>query len=133
MPVEPSEALDQVAAAVISGAREVHRCLGPGFLEATYERALCLELEQKGLRCDRQYRVPVLYKGEPIGESHLDLVVSGLVVVELKAVDQLAEIHRAQLRSYLRASGLTLGLLINFNVTSLLQGVRRVVMSPSSR
>ena len=127
---EPENEIDALASSVLVAAKEVHRCLGPGFLESTYERALCLELGARGLSYSCQYVVPLLYKGQPVGESHLDLLVEDRLVVELKAVDQLAEIHVAQTLAYLKATRLSLALLINFNVRILLQGVRRVVLSP---
>jgi GxxExxY protein len=106
---------------------EVHRTLGPGFLEYFYEEALCRELATRRVAVERQVEVAVLYKGAPIGEARLDLLVEQRVLVELKATDRLAPIHLAQVLSYLKATGLTLGLLINFNVLALRHGVRRMV------
>ena len=93
---------------------KVHRTLGPGFLEAIYHRALCIELLRSGLRVETEKPVPVSYEGEEVGLHRLDLVVEGTVVLELKAVPDLVAAHYEQLRSYLRASGLDVGLLINF-------------------
>lgn len=126
---EPNRELDQLAHAVIGAAIEVHRALGPGFLESVYEEALSFELEQRAVPFTRQHVISVSYKGRPVGEGRLDMLVAGWLVVELKAVDVLAPIHMAQVISYLKATGHKLGLLINFNVPILKQGIRRVVLS----
>jgi GxxExxY protein len=127
---EPEEGLNRLTEAVIGAAIEVHRVLGPGFLESLYEQALCLELARRAIFFARQVGVSVLYKGTPIGEARLDLVVEGRLLVELKATEGYAPTHLAQVLSYLKATQLTLGLLINFNVPSLRQGLRRVVRTP---
>jgi GxxExxY protein len=124
---EPGEELDKLAFAVNGAALEVYRRLGPGFLESVYEEALCVELQLRGIPFQRQAPVTVMYKGRPVGESRLDLLVDGKLVVELKAIDSLLPIHHAQVIPYLRATGLPLGLLINFNVLLLKSGIRRVV------
>ena len=121
--------MDQLARAVISAAIEVHRILGLGFLESVYEEALCVELSLRGIEFSDRFPIAVDYKGHPVGESRLDLVVGGALVVELKAVDALGPVHSAQIISYLRATGHHLGLLINFNVPLLKEGIRRVVLS----
>ena len=121
--------IDELAKAVIAAAIEVHRCLGPGFLEAVYEEALCIELGIRGVPLERQVIVSVDYKGNRIGAARLDLLIRGGLIVEVKAVDALAPIHIAQVLSYLRATDLSLGLLINFNVGVLMRGVKRVVRS----
>ena len=109
---------------------EVHRALGPGLLESAYEECLCYELSQAGLRFERQRALPVAYKGVLLDCGYrLDLVVADSVIVELKAVDGLLPIHKAQLLTYLRLTKLTLGLLINFNVPVLKDGVQRVVLN----
>jgi GxxExxY protein len=127
---EPSTELDEVAYAVIGAAIEVHRLLGPGFLESVYEEALCVELTLRGIRFARQLPIGVQYKGQKVGEARLDLVVDDSLVVELKAVDGIAPIHVAQILSYLKATRLRLGLLISFNVTTLRRGVKRVIYTP---
>ena len=127
--VEPSKDLDALAHLTIGAAIEVHRALGPGYLETVYEQALAVELSLRHVEFDRQYEISVRYKQHDVGKSWLDLLVGGRLIVELKAVDSLNENHRAQLISYLRATGLRLGLLINFNVPVLKQGIRRVVLS----
>jgi GxxExxY protein len=113
---------------IIGAAIEVHREIGPGLLESVYEQALCRELWIKGLRVERQVTVPVRYKGEILGcHIKLDLLVEEVVVVEIKSVEKLVSIHTAQLLTYLRLQDLWLGLLINFNVNSLREGLRRVL------
>ena len=126
---EPDHQLDGYATAVVAAAIEVHRVLGPGFLESAYERALCVELGLRGIPFRRQVPVVVRYKGHDVGESCLDLLVADRLVVELKAIEVLAPIHWVQVRSYLKATGCLLGLLINFNVPVLLRGVRRVILT----
>jgi GxxExxY protein len=106
---------------------EVHRVLGPGFLESAYEEALGIELQIRGVPFVRQVPAPVLYKGKVVGEGRLDMVVRDTVIVELKTVEGLAQIHSAQLLSYLKATGYQLGLLINFNVPLLRQGIKRII------
>ena len=119
---------------IIGAALEVHRHIGPGLLESAYEECLCSELSRCGLRFQRQVHLPVLYKGLRLDCAYkMDLVVEDSVVVEIKAIDQLLPIHKAQLLTYLRASGKRTGLLINFNVVKLKDGLRRVLngYSPS--
>ena len=128
--VEPSAKLDELAHRVIGAAIEVHRLLGPAFLESVYEEALCVELALRDIRFARQVPISVSYKGERVGESRLDLLVDDSLVVELKAVESIAPIHFAQVLSYLRAARLPLGLIISFNVDVLQRGIRRVVLSP---
>lgn len=125
----PEEEVEQLAYRVIGAALEVHKALGLGFLETVYEEALCIELELQKIPFKRQYKVEATYKERPIGVSRLDLVVGDKLVVELKAVDILAPIHTAQMLSYLKTTGFSLGLLINFNVPILKEGIKRVVLS----
>jgi GxxExxY protein len=103
-------------------------CSDPGFLESVYESALCRELRLRGIAVERQISIPVNYKGETL-DCHvkLDLLIEKSVIVEVKAVDRLVPVHRAQLLTYLRLQGLWLGLLINFNVEILRDGMRRVL------
>lgn len=124
---EPDWELDQVARVVVDAALEVHRILGPGFLESVYEQALSVELGLRAVRFARQVPVAVTYKSVAIGEARLDLLVAERLVVELKACPSLLPIHLAQVLSYLKASDRSLGLLINFNVPLLRQGIRRVI------
>jgi len=125
--LEPGVALDRLAHRVIGAALEVHRILGPGLLESIYEEALCAELAMAGIPFERQVRVKVRYKRRDIGEARLDLVVDSQLVVELKTVENLAPVHVAQVLSYLKLKKLHLGLLMNFNVAELRQGIRRII------
>ena len=104
---------DALTGRIIGAALRVHKTLGPGLLEGLYQKALGVELNRDGLHVQRERSVPVTYLGEILGEQRLDLVVASKVVVELKAVEQLGQVHRAQLLTYLRVSGLPIGLLIN--------------------
>jgi GxxExxY protein len=116
-----------VSARVIAAAIEVHRHLGPGLLEGTYEEALVHELGLAGMSLERQSPLAAFYKGVRLSASYrIDLVVEGAIVVELKSVDQLIDVHRSQVLTYLRLSGLSLGLLINFNVPVLHRGLKRI-------
>ena len=126
---EPGANVDALAHDVIGAAIEVHRTLGPGFLESVYEEALCIELRMRGMEFVRQHPISVSYKGHPVGESRLDLLVRGMLVVELKAVDIMGAIHTAQVLSYLKTTGHQLGLLINFNSMILARGIKRVILS----
>lgn len=118
---------NQVGYAIIGAAIEVHRALGPGLLEGVYEECLAMELSLRGLCSQRQQRLPVIYKGHSVAaDLRIDLLVEDLVIVEVKAVEKLIPVHSAQLLSYLRLSGKPLGLLINFNVPLLRDGVRRI-------
>ncbi len=122
------EIQETVSRRVIGAAIEVHRTLGPGFLEAVYEEALCLGMTAQGIPFIRQHPVAVFYKGHAVGETRLDMLVDAQLIVELKAVDTLSAIHSAQLLSYLKATKLRTGLLINFNVKFLADGIRRLVL-----
>jgi GxxExxY protein len=126
---EPSKQLDSLAYQVIGAAIEVHRALGPGYLESVYEEALCIELGLRVIPFSRQHIIGVTYKGEIVGEGRLDIFVNKCLVVELKAVDTLLPIHKAQVMSYLKATRCTLGLLINFNETMLQRGIKRIILS----
>ncbi len=126
---EPTDKLDAQAHAVIGAAIEVHRVLGPGFLEQHYEEALCVELTLRGIPYQRQVAVALDFKGYPIGQGRLDLLICGDLVVELKAVNELAPIDTAQLIAYLKMTKHKLGLLLNFNVVLIKQGIKRIVNS----
>jgi GxxExxY protein len=128
--VEPNARADRRAHEVIGAAIEVHRHLGPGFLESVYEEALAKELGARDVPFRRQVPFGVSYKGDLVGEARLDLLVDSCLVVEVKAVEALAAIHKAQVISYLRATTLQLALLVNFNVPQLVQGMKRIVLSP---
>lgn len=119
---------DQLSKQIIGAAIEVHRALGPGLLESAYEACLSHELSLRRLPHIRQLALPLVYKGVQLDCGYrLDLLVGDLVVIEIKAVEALEPIHDAQLLTYLRLKGLWLGLLINFNVPVLKQGIKRLV------
>ena len=121
--------INDLTKTIIGAAIEVHRALGPGLLESAYEECLCEELKLRGIPFERQKPLPVKYKGKQLDCGYrLDLLVANAVVLELKAVDTLAPIHDAQLLTYLRLGGWKVGLLINFNVPVLREGIRRKVL-----
>lgn len=118
---------------IIGAAIEVHRFLGPGLLESVYEECMCHELRLRGLEFERQVGLPVRYKGVPLDASlRMDLVVERLVVVELKSIEKILPVHEAQLLTYLRLSGFKVGLLLNFNVALMKDGVLRRALSIDS-
>jgi len=127
--IEPEIRIDQLAHAVIGAAIEVHRNLGPGYLEGVYQEALAIEFQLQGIPFEPQKPIVVRYKNHPVGEGRLDFLVGAELIVELKAVEELAPIHKAQVISYLKSTNLHLGLLINFNVTMLKNGIQRVILS----
>jgi GxxExxY protein len=129
MKYEPIPAQDEeIAKAAIGAAIEVHRELGPGFLESIYRKALAYELSLQGVAVEQEKEIVVPYKDIQIAGQRLDLLVGGRVIVELKCVEDFAPIHQAQLISYLKATGLRLGLLINFKVSVLKNGIKRIVL-----
>jgi GxxExxY protein len=120
--------INQVTGSIVDAAMKVHTAVGPGLLESVYEKCLKHELVTRGLRVESQIWLPVVYDGvEMEGGYKIDLLVEGQVVVELKVVEQILEIHKAQLLSYLKLSDKQVGLLINFNVVHLRDGIRRLV------
>jgi GxxExxY protein len=128
MEVSEKDRLDQITRRIIGAAVEVHRHLGPGLLESSYETCLVFELKQLGFTVEQQKPLPVVYKGIVLDCGYrLDLVIEDSVIVELKAVEQLAPIFEAQLLSYLRLTGKKVGLLINFHVAVLKNGIKRLV------
>jgi len=126
--LEFPEPKDQLTEKIIGCAIEVHRVLGPGLLEASYEAALAIELETAQLRFQQQLILPVFYKGRPIGDHRLDFLVESAVVLELKSVERFDPIFEAQVLTYLRLSGKHRALLINFNSRLLKDGVKRFVL-----
>ena len=119
---------NEVSNKIIGASIEVHKILGPGLLESAYEECLCRELSLIGLSFESQKPLPINYKGVQLDCGYrLDLVVENCVIVELKSVETLLPIHQAQLLTYLKLTGLKLGLLINFNVPVLKNGIKRVV------
>lgn len=120
--------VDAITARIIGGAIAVHRELGPGLLESTYEHCLEMVLKRDGLTVERQVAMPIVFMGERIQVGYrIDMLVEGTVVVEIKAVARIDTVHFAQMMTYLRLSGCGVGLLINFNETTLRKGIRRVV------
>jgi len=126
---EPCEEANRMANAVIGAAIEVHRHLGPGHKEVAYKAAMCHELELRGIPFRCEHPVVLTYKGRKVAEGQLDLVVADLVVIELKAVESITPVFISQTIAYLRLTNLRLGLIINFNVTTLKEGIKRVVLS----
>lgn len=117
---------DNLSGKVIGAAIEVHRLLGPGLLESIYEEALCTELSLRNISYERQKEVEILYKGKSIKGQRIDILVEGQLVVELKAVASLPEVAKAQTLSYLKATGLKKALLLNFSVSRLVDGIKRI-------
>ena len=119
---------NELSTKIIGAAIEVHKQLGPGLLESTYETCLVYELKILGLSVSRQQKLPVVYKGIKLDAGYrIDLVVENKVIIEIKSVEALANIHTAQLLTYLRLKNLKLGLLINFNTVLLKNGLKRIV------
>ena len=121
--------INKLTGLVIGAAIEVHKALGPGLLESAYEECLCreLELELKGIPFERQKELPIEYRGAKLDCGYrLDIVVAGRLILELKACENLQPIHEAQLLTYLKLTGIKYGLLINFNVPVLKDGIRRI-------
>jgi GxxExxY protein len=128
---ERAKELNVLSSKVIGAGIEVHRHLGPGLLEAVYEDCLCDELTLRGIPFERQVSVPVAYKGRELGTRYrIDLVVNGMLIVELKAIEVLLPVHKAQVLTQLKLTGIQLGLLINFFVPRLAEGVKRIVNGP---
>ena len=127
--LEPPKEVDALARQVIDAAVEVHRHLGPGYAEVVYEKALVIEFGLRGIPFERQASFHVDYKGQDVGDGRLDLLVGRMLIVELKTVERFHDIHIAQALAYLKATGLHLALLVNFNVPVLKRGVKRVVMN----
>lgn len=121
--------VNEITEKVIGASIDVHKVLGPGLLESAYEECLCYELDQRNITFARQYNLPIRYKGVSIDCGYrIDLLVEKKVVVELKAIERLLPIHDAQLLSYLKLGDWKVGLLINFNVPVLKQGIRRKII-----
>jgi GxxExxY protein len=117
---------EPLSAQIIEAAIHVHKELGPGYLESIYENAVRVALQKRGIPFESQIKAKVLYDGEEVGLHRLDLVVNGVIVVELKAIKALEDVHFAQVRSYLKATGLRVGLLMNFNAPTLV--IKRIVL-----
>ena len=128
VPTRLSDELEDLIYRTIGCCITVHRELGPGLLESIYMRAICFELNAEGIRFERERLIPVVYREQLLCSQRLDLVVDNQVVVEVKAVERFHPVHEAQVLSYLRLTKLSIGLLINFNVAVLKQGVKRIVL-----
>jgi GxxExxY protein len=113
---------------IVGCAIEVHRHLGPGLLESIYETALCIELKEEGMSAKRQIGIPLFYKGQLISEHRPDLVVDDNVIIEVKSIERLEPVHMAQMMTYLRVTGLRVGLILNFNKAVMKDGIRRVTL-----
>ena len=114
---------------IIGAAIEVHRHLGPGLLESSYQTCMCRELELRGVTYESQIVLPIEYKGVHVGKGYvIDFLIEGAVIVEIKSVKRLLPIHSAQLMTYMRLRGMSSGLLLNFNVTILPLGIRRILL-----
>ena len=120
--------LNELTGKIIGAAIEVHNALGPGLLESAYEECLCYEFGTRGINYERQKPLAIVYKKQTLDCGYrLDVVVENAVILELKAVDKIEEIHKAQLLTYLKLSGLTVGMILNFNVPVLKDGIVRIV------
>ena len=117
---------NEISRVIIGAAIEVHRVLGPGLLESIYEEALCVELTLRGIPHQRQAEIDVIYKEHVIKGLKVDILVSGEVIVELKSVSNLPEVATAQVLSYLKATGLKRGLLLNFGKPRMVDGIKRI-------
>lgn len=113
---------------IIGAAIEVHKQLGPGLLESVYETALCAEFKLRGINVERQKRIDIIYKGERVGYYVADLIVENRAIIEVKSVEKLEDVHTAQLLTYLKLTGLSARLLLNFNEVTLSKGVKRVLL-----
>jgi len=123
------EKLNQITYEIIGAAYKVHSELGPGLLESAYEVCLEYELLKKGFKVERQKPLPVIYEDVKLDAGYrIDLLVEDAVIVELKAVEEIAPIHKAQIMTYLKLSERKLGLLMNFNVTDMKKGIKRIIM-----
>jgi len=128
LPTPLDDETESVVEAIIGCAIRVHRELGPGFLESTYRNALCLEFQKDHIQFETEKPVVVRYQNVPIATHRLDLVVAERVILELKSVAALDAVHSAQLLSYLKATGMRVGLLMNFGAITLRAGLRRIVL-----
>jgi GxxExxY protein len=125
-----AKSLNELSSKIIGACIEIHRELGPGLLESAYEQCLCYELTQMGLMFSRQADVPLRYKGVILDCGYrIDVLVEDLVIVELKSCEKITELHEAQLLTYLKLQRLPLGLIINFKVPLLKQGVKRMLLT----
>ena len=121
--------INDLSGQIIGGAIEVHKSLGPGLLESIYEDCLCIELRARNLPFERQREIDIKYKGVKLESKYrIDIIVNNMIILELKACDDLLPIHDAQLLTYLKLTSLKLGLLINFNVPVIKNGTKRIIL-----
>ena len=121
--------INDLTGEVIGAAIEVHRILGPGLLESIYEECLCIEFDKRKIPYQRQKEIPIEYKGTKLDSAHrVDIIVANNLIVELKACDSIQPIHEAQVLTYLKLTGIKVGLLINFNVPLLKEGIKRFIL-----
>ena len=125
-PIPPD--VERVGKLILDSAFKVHTVLGPGLLESVYEKAMCFEIGSNGMKFQNQVTIPIIYKGTILGEHRIDMIVENEIITEFKAVDRLDPVFKAQLLSYLRLTNKKLGLLINFNVPYLRDGIQRVIL-----
>ena len=126
---EPQGDADRRSYEAIGAALDVHSALRPGHPESAYEEALCVELTRRGIPFERQFRYAITYKGVEVGHGRVDLLIGGVLVVQVKSCEQLAPVHTSQVISYMRATGTRLAPLINFNVRRLKDGIKRVALT----
>ncbi len=120
--------LESVAAEIVDAGLKVHRLLGPGLLESIYENCLVQELSSRGLICERQVSLPVVYEGTLLQAAYrIDIIVAQAIIIEVKAVEALTPLHHAQLLTYLKLANFRIGFLMNFNVVLFKQGIRRLI------
>jgi len=124
------EEYNKLSSSVIGAATEVHKELGPGLLETVYEECFLSELKERGIKASSQVKLPIIYKGKELSKHFIiDIIVEDKLIIELKAVENILSVHEVQLHTYLKLSGMKLGLLINFNETVLRNGIRRRINS----
>jgi GxxExxY protein len=126
--MEPNPELNRITNLIIGAAIEVHTRLGPGHAEDVYQNALCLEFDLRGIYYFPQHPIVIMYKGRDVGRGRLNFLVENQVIVEIKSVEKLAPVHTAQVIAYLKATRFRLGLLLNFNVPQLKEGIKRIAL-----
>jgi GxxExxY protein len=124
--MEPNPDLNRITNAIIGAAIAVHRVLGPGHLEIIYSRALEIEFKHRGIPFEREFPITLSYRGQVVGTGRLDFLVEGKVIVDLKSIEAIGPVQRAQMLTYLRITGQKLGIILNFNVAKLVDGIRRI-------
>jgi GxxExxY protein len=121
--------IEKIATVVVDAAFKVHKVLGPGLLESVYEECLAYELKKRGIKVERQISLPIVYEDMRLDAGlRLDMLVDGKMILEIKSVEKMNPIYEAQVLTYLKLSGLRLGLLINFNVPAIKYGIKRIVL-----